>query len=98
MRRRLLAVPVIIAGILSLASPAQAAINRPVAIWQMNEAPGARTMVDSSGARINGTIGDDVLAGTALSGGGTGYRFPYTRPISPPPTPSVWCRWRTGRR
>jgi hypothetical protein len=32
MRRRLLAVPVIVAGILSLASPAQAAINRPVGV------------------------------------------------------------------
>jgi hypothetical protein len=87
MRRRLLAVPAIIAGILSLASPAQAAIDRPVAIWQMNEAAGARTMVDSSGNGINGTIGDDVLAGTALSGGGTGYRFPFVAPNQPPANP-----------
>jgi hypothetical protein len=64
----------------------------------MNEAAGARTMVDSSGNRFNATIGDDVLAGTALSGGGTGYRFPYTPPTSHPPTPSVWRRCRTGRR
>jgi Laminin G domain len=87
MRRRLLAVPAIIAGILSLASPAQAAIDRPVAIWQMNEAADARTMVDSSGNGINGTIGDDVLAGTALSGGGTGYRFPFVAPNQPPANP-----------
>jgi hypothetical protein len=87
MRRRLLAVPVIVAGILSLATPAQAAINQPVGIWQMNEAAGARTMVDSSGNLFNGTIGDDVLAGTALSGGGTGYRFPYTPPNQPPANP-----------
>ena len=41
MRRRLLAVPVILAGILSMASPAKAAINQPVAVWQMNEAAGS---------------------------------------------------------
>jgi hypothetical protein len=87
MRRRLLAVPAIIAGTLSLASPAQAAIDRPVGVWQMNEAAGARTMVDSSGNRFNGIIGDDVLAGTALSGGGTGYRFPYVPPNQPPANP-----------
>jgi hypothetical protein len=92
MRRRLLAVPVIVAGILSLASPAQAAINKPVAVWQMNEAAGSRTMVDSSGNRINGTIGDDVLAGTALSGGGTGYRFPYAAPNQPPANPEHLAR------
>jgi hypothetical protein len=87
MRRRLLAVPVIVAGILSLASPAQAAIDQPVAIWQMNEAAGSQTMVDSSGNGINGTIGNDVLAGTALSGGGTGYRFPFVAPNQPPANP-----------
>jgi hypothetical protein len=87
MRRRLLAVPVIVAGILSLASPAQAAIDQPVAVWQMNEAAGSQTMVDSSGNGINGTIGNDVLAGTALSGGGTGYRFPFVAPNQPPANP-----------
>jgi hypothetical protein len=56
-----------------MASPARAAINQPVAVWQMNESAGARTMVDSSGNGINGVIGTDVLAGTALTGGGTGY-------------------------
>jgi len=87
MRRRLLAVPVILAGILSLASPAQAAINKPVAVWQMNESAGSQTMVDSSGNGINGTIGTDVLAGTALSNGGTGYRFPFVPPNQPPANP-----------
>jgi len=98
MRRRLLAVPVMVAGILSMASPAQAAIDQPVAVWQMNEAADSQTMVDSSGNGLNGTIGDDVLAGTALSGDGTGYRFPFVPPTSRPPTPSAWCKWRTGRR
>ena len=53
----------------------------------MNEAAGAQTMVDSSGNGINGSIGDDVLAGTALSGGGTGYRFPFVPPNQPPANP-----------
>jgi Laminin G domain len=38
-----------LAGVLVMAAPANAAIDRPVAIWQMNEAAGSRTMVDSSG-------------------------------------------------
>jgi hypothetical protein len=83
----LLAVAVIVAGILSMASPAQAAMDQPVAVWQMNEAAGSETMVDRSGNGINGTIGDDVLAGTALSGGGTGYRFPFVAPNQPPANP-----------
>jgi hypothetical protein len=87
MRRRLLAVPVIFAGILSMASPVQAAINQPVAVWQMNEPASSQTMVDSSGNGINGTIGDDVLAGTVLSNGGTGYRFPFVPPNQPPANP-----------
>jgi hypothetical protein len=86
MRRGLLAVPVIIAGILSLASPARAAIDRPVAVWQMNEAAGSRTMVDSSGNGINGTIGSDVETGIAFSGG-IGYRFPNVVPNQPPANP-----------
>ncbi|HKQ02254.1 MAG TPA: LamG domain-containing protein [Actinomycetes bacterium] len=67
--------------------PAHAAIDQPVAVWQMNELAGSRTMVDSSGNRINGTIGAHVLVGTALSGGGTGYRFPYLKPNTPPADP-----------
>jgi Concanavalin A-like lectin/glucanases superfamily len=92
MRRRLLAVPIIAVGILATASPAQAAVNRPVAVWQMNEAAGSRTMVDSSGNGINGTIGAEVLAGTALSGGGTGYRFTYLTPNQPPAHPEHLAR------
>src|SRR5829696_8062918 len=53
----------------------------------MNEAAGARTMVDSSGNGLNGTIGTHVQTGVALSGGGTGYRFPYVKPNTPPADP-----------
>ncbi|HEX8768651.1 MAG TPA: hypothetical protein VF714_09790, partial [Jatrophihabitans sp.] len=83
----MLTVTAALAGVLARAVPANAAINRPVAIWQMNEAAGARTMVDSSGNGLNGTIGSHVQTGVALSGGGTGYRFPYIRPNTPPPDP-----------
>jgi hypothetical protein len=87
MRGRLLAVVVTLAAALSMASPARAAINQPVAIWQMNEPAGSTTMVDSSGNGINGVIGTDVLTGTALSGGGTGYRFTFVQPNQPPANP-----------
>jgi hypothetical protein len=83
---QLLAVAVALAGILSMASPARAAINQPVAVWQMNEAAGSRTMVDGSGHGFHGVIGTEVLAGTAL-GGGTGYRFTFVQPNQPPANP-----------
>ena len=76
-----------LAGVLALAAPASAAIDEPVAIWQMNEAAGSQTMVDSSGNGRNGVIGANVQEGTALQGGGTGYRFPYIKPNTPPPDP-----------
>ena len=88
MRRKLLTVTAALAGVLVLAMPANAAT--PVATWQMNEAAGSRTMVDSSGNGLNGTIGTHVQTGVALTGGGTGYRFPYIRPNTPRPTRSTW--------
>jgi hypothetical protein len=83
----MLTVSVALAGVLAMAGPADAAIDQPVAVWQMNEAAGSRTMLDSSGNGINGTIGAHVLVGTALSGGGTGYRFPFLQPNTPPADP-----------
>ena len=87
MRRRLLTISVALAGALAMAAPANAAINQPVAIWQMNEPAGATTMVDSSANRLDGTVGSHVQTGVALTGGGTGYRFPYIRPNTPPADP-----------
>ena len=85
MRRMLSAACVAVAAAFAVApAPAHAAIDRPIAVWQMNEAPGFRTMVDSGGHGLNGTIGSRVQVGTALSGGGTGYRFPYLQPNTPP--------------
>jgi hypothetical protein len=87
MRRRSLALLVALAGVMAVAVPAHAAVNTPVAVWQMNEPSGSRRMGDSSGNGISGTIGSHVLVGTALSGGGTGYRFPYLQPNRPPADP-----------
>jgi hypothetical protein len=83
----LAAVAVVLAGLVALAAPAHAAIDQPVATWQMDEPAGAATMVDSSGNGIDGTIGAHVQTGVALSGGGTGYRFPFLQPNTPPADP-----------
>jgi hypothetical protein len=53
MRRSLLVVVVALAGVVATVAPSHAAINRPVAVWQMNELAGSRTMLDSSGNGIN---------------------------------------------
>ena len=87
MRRKLLTVTAALAGVLVMAAPAHAAIDRPVAIWQMNEAAGARTMVDSSGNGLNGVIGTSVQTGVSVAAGNNAYRFPYVRPNTPPPDP-----------
>ena len=45
-----------------------------VADWEMNEPTGARTMRDSSGSNLSGTIGSAVQTGVVVSGA-TGYRW-----------------------
>jgi hypothetical protein len=45
-----------------------------VADWEMNEPTGARTMRDSSGSNLSGTIGSAVQTGVVV-GGATGYRW-----------------------
>jgi hypothetical protein len=88
MRRMVSAACVAVAAAFAVApAPAHAAIDQPIAVWQMNEAPGSRIMGDSSGHGLDGTIGSHVQVGTALSGGGTGYRFPYLKPNTPPADP-----------
>jgi hypothetical protein len=80
-RRSLLAVAVALAAVLVVAAPAGAAVDRPVAVWQMDEPPGSRTMLDSSGNGINGVIGTGVVVR------GTSYTFPFVRPNQPPANP-----------
>jgi len=67
-------------------TPASAGAATTVASWQMNEAPGARVMVDSSGHGINGVIGRAVVTGVTYAGA-TGYRWNYTKPTEPPAKP-----------
>ena len=54
--------------------------------WEMNEGHGARTMRDSGGHSVNGTIGSEVQTGTTYDGA-TGYTFPYLKPNTPPTHP-----------
>ena len=68
------------------ATGADAAAGRTVALWDMNESPGARTMKDSSGNGRTGTIGREVRVGTRADGA-TGYRFDRLEPDTPPTHP-----------
>jgi hypothetical protein len=88
-RHRLLApcLPfVVFAVVVALAAPADAAATRTTALWNMNEAAGATTMVDSSGNGRNGTVGSDVQTGVSVLGA-VGYRFPFILPNQPPARP-----------
>ena len=87
MRRRLLTITAALAGALVLAMPANAASYPLATSLQMNEGPGATTAVDSSGNGLSGIVGSHVQTGVALTGGGTGFRFPYLRPNTPPADP-----------
>jgi Concanavalin A-like lectin/glucanases superfamily len=66
----------------AFAAPASAAT---LVDWQMNEGPGAHTMVDSSG-HVNGKIGSAVQTGVKVQGA-TAYRWVFTSPTAPPPKP-----------
>lgn len=85
---------VLVAGLVS-AAPAVAARKTAapppaelttVADWQLNEPAGARVMIDSSGNRLDGQIGDEVVTGV-VSDGATGYRFARLQPNTPPAHP-----------
>ena len=57
-----------------------------VALYQLNEPAGARTMLDSSGHGLNGVVGSEVLSGVSTSNA-TGYRFTRLQPDTPPTHP-----------
>jgi hypothetical protein len=57
-----------------------------VAVWEMNENAGARTMYDSTGNGNDGRIGGEVGTGTSVSGA-RGYRFAKLEPDTPPTHP-----------
>lgn len=68
-----------LAGSLLTAVPAHAA-PAVEASWQMNEAPGATVMTDSSGHGFNGAINQNGLDTGAVYNGATGYRWAYKDP------------------
>ena len=99
--RRMLSVSVIVLGMVSSAivlvpAPVMAAANTVLAYWDMNEPPGAITMLDSSTNAINGVIGSAVQTGVAVDGE-TAYRWSNVIPTAPPASRSVWCRSTTQR-
>lgn len=53
---------------------AASAYSATVAAWKMNERAGARTMHDSSGSNLSGTIGSAVVTGV-VTNGAKGYRW-----------------------
>lgn len=56
-------------------------------VYEMNEAAGARVMIDSGGAPpVNGVIGSEVVTGTSYDGA-VAYRFPRLPPNTPPAHP-----------
>jgi len=56
----------VLVGAMAVQPPASAAATVTIALWQMNEAPGSRVLVDSSGNGVNGIIGAEVvLTGTS---------------------------------
>jgi hypothetical protein len=70
----LVALAIVVAG----TTPANAKLR---ADWRMNERRGATVMRDSSGHRINGSIGSHVVVGGGV------YRWPFRSPTDPPAEP-----------
>ena len=74
-------------------APAMAVVSSTSALWEMNEEPGATTMIDSSGNGVDGSIGLDVETGISFDGA-QGYRWAFASPTKPPAKPEriilVW--------
>jgi hypothetical protein len=71
----------------TMAMPVAATTSLPLARWEMNEPPGASTMVDSGPNGINGAIGSAVMTGADSGSGVIGYRWSHTKPNTPPAQP-----------
>jgi hypothetical protein len=79
--RLAVAVGTVAATAVYLATPASAATNTTLALWQMNEAKGSTVLLDSGPNHINGTIGSEVVLNGAL------HTFGYLKPNTPPAHP-----------
>jgi hypothetical protein len=85
--RRSLTVALTVGTVLiATAATADASSHRPVAVWEMDEHSGARTMMDSGGRGLHGRIGSEVHTDTSVNGA-TGYRFDRLEPDTPPTHP-----------
>ncbi|MET0415263.1 MAG: laminin G domain-containing protein [Actinoplanes sp.] len=62
-------------------STADAAARHAIAVWEMDEAPGARTLYDSSGHGLHGRIGKEVGRGNGT------FTFERLDPDTPPARP-----------
>ena len=84
---RVAPLPVAVALIwMALATPSGAASSPTLADWHMDEASGARTLVDEGPFGFDGRIGSTILAGVAVQGA-VAHRFstvaPDTSPLDP---------------
>jgi hypothetical protein len=77
---------VLVATATGAGAVAEAPAGHTVALYEMNEGSGARTMHDSSGHGLDGTIGSEVQTGVGVQGE-TGYRFTRLDPDTPPTHP-----------
>ena len=57
------------------------------ALYNMNEAPGATKMIDSSGNGLHAPINQAGLNTGVVFNGATGYEWAYRSPTAPPPAP-----------
>jgi laminin G domain protein len=84
--RRMWTVSMAAVTVLGSGSAAHAAADHTIALWDMNERAGARTMFDGSGHDQNGAIGPEIVAGTQIDGA-RGYHFSRLEPDTPPAHP-----------
>jgi concanavalin A-like lectin/glucanase superfamily protein len=84
--RRLWIVSVAAATVLGSGGAAHATADHTIALWNMNEPSGARTMYDSSDHDQHGTIGREIEAGARFDGA-RGYHFSRLEPDTPPAHP-----------
>jgi hypothetical protein len=85
-RRTLVVIATALTVLTGTTTAAGAVPGNVVASWRMNESPGARTMIDSSGNRLHGRIGREIVTGVRL-GPDTAYRFNRLQPDTPPTHP-----------
>jgi len=86
-KRRFGTISVAAAALLaSTSGAAGAAPDHEVALWTMNERPGATTMRDVTGHGFDGQIGRDVAVGIKF-GDRTAYGFERLEPDTPPSRP-----------